>query len=885
MDNNIKIFLVANSKYDDFEELEGAVNSTRKIYEFFSDSICNETNIQYLENEKKEKITEELSTFLSNLQKDDIFIFYFCGHGFIPSPSYKFIMATSDTHEQSLSFESGLPFHLLADNLRHFSVNRSIIIIDSCHSGAALTSMGDDSVLLNEYPEGSVLITSTTSMTESFCLEIDGQEQSGFSYYFWKALCSKDTQNNGKRTIKEVFYKAKYLMSKNEQLKKMTPQIKCENDLIDYRFLPTFSQNKIHPFSLEVIDWRITSKCNNNCQFCYALNDGTTNCEDLSKEDIDRIISKINNINFNAICITGGEPTLSDNLVTIAETIHDNNHSVYLSTNGTKYLEKREEIEDYIDKLSLPLDGYDESSNSVNGRNKDSFETVKNILEYYKKNPKRKFNIKISTLLTKKNCNDDHFKKMYALLEQYPIDIWKIYEFIPEARGSRRKNRNKYELSNDDTSKIKNLVNEFSVNSKFIIEIVERKHRNAAYFIIQPNGTVMIPIENNRNETVDEIAIGNLLNSKNSDILSDWYEKVNYDNYINNIRVRDYKRSIILTEIQKNVLQKIVSNVGLPSISQMSKELSIEETEVETAFNDLHNLRVIKTTIPILNLECFNLKTYLVTLRIKHNGKLRKQHIAEILCYNKHFGWVSQFSNGDFRIAIFSKNSTKKVDDIVESEIANYLQGDLVSYETQTLEVAYAFGEVNLFNKKTERGSFELHEKKKSFTSKISLEEYNLLEKFKTLNQLTVENINDSYFEEEYDVMPIIDNLVKKNVVEKLHAIIDTKLIGYNWYIVFVTQTTHGQRIDKKEFIEYLFENFNSLTHINCFEDRGISTECIMDFEIHVKSEDDVKKVIRIIENEYSNLRLNYSQITQEHKFEFTTNTVLETIFDHIEVL
>ena len=125
----------------------------------------------------------------------------------------------------------------------------------------------------------------------------------------------------------------------------------------------------------------------------------------------------------------------------------------------------------------------------------------------------------------------------------------------------------------------------------------------------------------------------------------------------------------------------------------------------------------------------------------------------------------------------------------------------------------------------------------------------------------------------------------KKNVVEKLHAIIDTKLIGYNWYIVFVTQTTHGQRIDKKEFIEYLFENFNSLTHINCFEDRGISTECIMDFEIHVKSEDDVKKVIRIIENEYSNLRLNYSQITQEHKFEFTTNTVLETIFDHIEVL
>ena len=222
---------------------------------------------------------------------------------------------------------------------------------------------------------------------------------------------------------------------------------------------------------------------------------------------------------------------------------------------------------------------------------------------------------------------------MYELLKKYPIDIWKIYEFIPESRGACKRNRLKFELSNDEKMRVKDLVNRFSLRSKFKIEMVERKHRNAAYFIIQPNGTVMIPTENEKEDIVDEVKIGNLLTNDNSALISDWYSKVNYDNYINNIRVRDFKRPIILTDIQKKVLREIVSNVSLPSIVELSKKLTIKRTEVEKAFNDLHSLRVIKNTIPLLNLESFNLKTFLVTLIIKHNGKLGKQHIAEILCY------------------------------------------------------------------------------------------------------------------------------------------------------------------------------------------------------------------------------------------------------------
>ena len=152
------------------------------------------------------------------------------------------------------------------------------------------------------------------------------------------------------------------------------------------------------------------------------------------------------------------------------------------------------------------------------------------------------------------------------------------------------------------------------------------------------------------------------------------------------------------------------------------------------------------------------------------------------------------------------------------------MQNDLVDYETQTLEVAYAFGEANLLNgSESDKSSFILFEKKQSQEVFITMDEYNLLEKFKTINQLTEENINELYYESENEVLPIIKSLIGKHIIEKLHAIIDTKLIGYNWYLVFVKNVSHRQRLNKKEFSMYLYNSFDSLTHINCFEDRGNS--------------------------------------------------------------
>ena len=112
---------------------------------------------------------------------------------------------------------------------------------------------------------------------------------------------------------------------------------------------------------LSVIDWRITSQCNNNCKFCYG------NKDIISTQEVDKIIDFIKFSNCEAVCITGGEPLLDNNVYYIIEKLHKIGVAIYLSTNGTEFLANRKLIEPYISKLSLPLDGYDEQSNTING--------------------------------------------------------------------------------------------------------------------------------------------------------------------------------------------------------------------------------------------------------------------------------------------------------------------------------------------------------------------------------------------------------------------------------------------------------------------------------------------------------------------------------------
>lgn len=282
-------------------------------------------------------------------------------------------------------------------------------------------------------------------------------------------------------------------------------------------------------FSLDIVDWKITTKCQCECDFCYASNQIAS----LSYDEINNIINEIVKNKCSTVCITGGEPLMHSHFYHIISALKSKGIRVYLSTNGYEYMNNICRIEPYINKLSLPLDGYDSESNACNGRPLSNFHVIIQILEYYKTH-EHNFPIKVATVLTKNNSDFTHFEKMYTLMKNYNVNLWKIYEFIPEGRGIQNSKMLSMEQQEiDDFSKFISKFKDDTTKIKFI----KKAERNEAYFMIQPDGTVFVPRE--KGGLFTELEIGNLLNEKFEKLHKDWCCVIDNSKYTSNNKTRN----------------------------------------------------------------------------------------------------------------------------------------------------------------------------------------------------------------------------------------------------------------------------------------------------------------------------------------------------------
>ncbi|MEW6294967.1 MAG: hypothetical protein AB1467_01570 [Candidatus Diapherotrites archaeon] len=170
--------------------------------------------------------------------------------------------------------------------------------------------------------------------------------------------------------------------------------------------------------------------------------------------------------------------------------------------------------------MSFPLDFPDRSY-----RNKKNFENILRALNFYKPVKKRPI-ICIGTVVTRDNFNK--LQEIGRLLENYPIDVWKLYQFTPTG-GNAKKNRGKLEITktlfNQATKNLKCL---FSNHFKVIIS--PARERSKAYFLIKPDGVVFTPIK--ENNSFGEIKIGNIFDK---DIEEKWSKAKVSGNYLKKI--------------------------------------------------------------------------------------------------------------------------------------------------------------------------------------------------------------------------------------------------------------------------------------------------------------------------------------------------------------
>ena len=103
----------------------------------------------------------------------------------------------------------------------------------------------------------------------------------------------------------------------------------------------------------------LTTQCNGCCPFCH--NEGSRRNDNMSTKTINECIQSIIDLQIPKITITGGEPTLRQDLNKIIQTLQDKTTtSIGLTTNGFSLSSVGNRLLKPIDNLNLSISSFND---------------------------------------------------------------------------------------------------------------------------------------------------------------------------------------------------------------------------------------------------------------------------------------------------------------------------------------------------------------------------------------------------------------------------------------------------------------------------------------------------------------------------------------------
>ncbi len=176
----------------------------------------------YDENATKAKIVEGFKSIAAKAQPQDVFVFFYAGHGSLDeehkdkegeSPFY--FVPTDVTKlygDAQQLMAKGISDDELKDYLTKIRSTKQIVLMDACHSGAALKGMkvravaGDEKAIV-QLARSSGVVVIASSGSKQFATEFDILKHGVFTYALLEALEGKGDNGDNKITVNELkFY-------------------------------------------------------------------------------------------------------------------------------------------------------------------------------------------------------------------------------------------------------------------------------------------------------------------------------------------------------------------------------------------------------------------------------------------------------------------------------------------------------------------------------------------------------------------------------------------------------------------------------------------------------------------------------------------------------
>ena len=239
-----------------------------------------------------------------------------------------------------------------------------------------------------------------------------------------------------------------------------------------------------------IVVWNITSKCNENCKFCFRKK-----CNESTLEENKKIFDNLSNIKMHRLTLSGGEPLLYKDLFELVNYIRTKNPSLILTINTNGKIIDDDIMKQIIEKfdiITFSIDSTNDTTNEKIGRGKKHLDKTIKILDMCN----NKIKIKINTVVNKYNIDD--FEEIYELIKKYSISRWKIFRFLPIR-----------DIDDIASDKVEKIIDTMKLKSNMIINYNKIQEYKTSFFIF-PDGS----IENNRLQK-----IGNILDTSITEIL------------------------------------------------------------------------------------------------------------------------------------------------------------------------------------------------------------------------------------------------------------------------------------------------------------------------------------------------------------------------------